>query len=76
MAHAPAGANLRIVASTHVPPREGDAPAAPAPAPAPARAPPRRDAAPTRGWRRRACTASGSIRPDVPPTIPDSVDGV
>ena len=70
MAHAPAGANLRIVASTHVPPREGDAPAAPAPAPAPARAPPRRDAyadarlAPTGLHRKRKHSA------DVPPTIP------
>ena len=69
MAHAPAGANLRIVASTHVPPREGDAPAAPAPAPAP-QAPPRRDAyadarlAPTGLHRKRKHSA------DVPPTIP------
>ena len=60
MAHAPAGANLRIVASTHVPPREGDA-AGRAGAGAGRRAPPPRRA-PTRGWRRRACTASGSIR--------------
>ena len=63
MAHAPAGANLRIVASTHVPPREARAPARAARRRRRPRG--RRRAAtrtPTRGWRRRACTASGSIR--------------
>jgi hypothetical protein len=65
MAHAPAGADLRMVVSTHVPPREG-APAAPPPAAA-NRAPPHAFAdarlAPTGLHRKRKHSQ------DVPPTI-------